>query len=88
MSIYKEDIDEAKERLKAWWDHEIIDRPYIAYYLLSDSKNIVMEYLFEYFGMPRYLAQNWDKFDKFLSIVEEILGNLSFRWSRPNYTFR
>jgi 5-methyltetrahydrofolate--homocysteine methyltransferase len=29
--ILKEDINEAKERMKAWWDHEIIDRPVIAY---------------------------------------------------------
>ncbi len=78
MSIYKEDIDEAKERLKAWWDHEIIDRPCIAYYLLSDLKDLKMEYISEYFGMPWYLAQNWDEFKKFLSIIEEILGSLSF----------
>ena len=90
MSIYKEDIDEAKERLKAWWDYEIVDRPCIAYYLLSDSKNLNMNHLFEYFGMPWYLAQNWDKFEKFLSIIEETLGSLSFRGEAiprlfPNY---
>ena len=28
----KEDIDEAKERMKSWWDHELIDRPVISYY--------------------------------------------------------
>ena len=78
MSVYKEDIDEAKERMKAWWDHEIIDRPCIAYYLLSDSKNLNMNHLFEYFGMPWYLAQNWDKFEKYLSIIEEIFGSISF----------
>ena len=32
MSRFKEDINEAKERLKAWWDHEIIDRPCISYW--------------------------------------------------------
>ena len=25
MSRFKEDISEAKERMKAWWDHEFID---------------------------------------------------------------
>jgi len=25
MSRFKEDIEEAKERMKAWWDHEIIN---------------------------------------------------------------
>ena len=29
----KEDIEEAKERMKAWWDHEIIDRPVISYHI-------------------------------------------------------
>jgi len=28
----KEDLDKAKERMKAWWDHELIDRPVISYY--------------------------------------------------------
>ncbi|NVM35252.1 MAG: hypothetical protein HWN81_06630 [Candidatus Lokiarchaeota archaeon] len=78
MSTYKEDINDAKERLKAWWDHEIIDRPCIAYYLLSDSKNIKMEYIFDYFGMPWYLAQNWDNIEEFFIIFEEILKSISF----------
>ena len=29
---YKEDTDEAKERMSAWWDYEIIDRPVLSYY--------------------------------------------------------
>jgi len=29
---WKEDLPEAKERLKAWWDHELLDRPCIQYY--------------------------------------------------------
>ena len=29
---FKEDIVEAKERMNAWWDHEILDRPVISYY--------------------------------------------------------
>ena len=29
---FKEDITEAKERINAWWDHEIIDRPVLSYY--------------------------------------------------------
>jgi hypothetical protein len=31
--ILKEDIKEAKERMDAWWDHEIVDRPVISYYI-------------------------------------------------------
>jgi hypothetical protein len=29
---FKEDLVEAKERMNAWWDHELIDRPVISYY--------------------------------------------------------
>jgi hypothetical protein len=29
----KEDLEEAKERLNAWWDHEIIGRPILSYYI-------------------------------------------------------
>ena len=36
MMNFKEDINEAKGRLEAWWDHEIIDRPIFSYYA---SKN-------------------------------------------------
>ena len=31
--ILKGDIEQAKERMNAWWDHEIIDRPTISYYV-------------------------------------------------------
>lgn len=78
MSIYKEDLNESKERLKAWWDHEIIDRPCIAYYLFSDLKDLKIEYIYEYFGIPWYLAQNWDNFEDFLFKFEHILRTLSF----------
>ncbi len=30
--LLKEDIEESKERMDAWWDHEVIDRPVISYY--------------------------------------------------------
>ena len=79
MSIYKEDISNAKERLKAWWDREIIDRPCIAYYyFLPGLKNLKIEYLFEYFGEPWYLAQNWDKIEVYLTKFIEVLKNLKF----------
>lgn len=79
MSSYKEDLNEAKERLKAWWDHEIIDRPCIAYYyFLSKKGNLRIEYVTEYFGEPWYLAQNWDKIDDFFDIFKETLNNIWF----------
>ena len=55
MSRFKKDIEEAKERMKAWWDHEIIDRSCISYYYprLGEEFPDVME-----FFDPIYLAQN------------------------------
>ncbi|MFW9928347.1 MAG: hypothetical protein ACFFD1_03060 [Candidatus Thorarchaeota archaeon] len=32
MVIFKDDADEAKSRLEAGWDHEIVDRPVFSYY--------------------------------------------------------
>jgi 5-methyltetrahydrofolate--homocysteine methyltransferase len=29
--ILKENAEEAKERMKAWWDHELVDRPVLSY---------------------------------------------------------
>ncbi|GAG37920.1 unnamed protein product, partial [marine sediment metagenome] len=40
MDTLKEDIDEAKNRLEAWWDHEIIDRPVISYYFPRNGSSI------------------------------------------------
>ena len=79
MSIYKDDLKEAKDRLNAWWDHEIIDRPCIAYYyFLSKKGNLKIEYVTEYFGEPWYLAQNWDKIDDFFEIFKETLNRIWF----------
>jgi 5-methyltetrahydrofolate--homocysteine methyltransferase len=32
VMVFKEDVDMAKQRLDAWWDHEMLDRPAIGYY--------------------------------------------------------
>ena len=67
MSRFKEDIKEAKERMKAWWDHEIVDRPCISYYYprLGEDFPDVME-----FFDPIYLAENWDKVETDLDHFE------------------
>ncbi len=38
---YKEDIDEAKERMSAWWDREIIDRLVLVIIFLKKGENLV-----------------------------------------------
>jgi hypothetical protein len=72
MSRFKEDISEAKERLKAWWDHELIDRPCLSYWVpklrekLPDSDTIL-----EFFD-PFYLAEFWDDIDIAIDNYEAI----------------
>ena len=56
--IVKEDLQEAKERMKAWWDHEPTDRPTISYNIPvgpgSDKA------LFASSALNYQLAKNWD----------------------------
>jgi hypothetical protein len=41
MTIYKQDVEISKQRVDAWWNHEIIDRPVIQIKVppMQDSKN-------------------------------------------------
>lgn len=74
--IIKEDLKEAKERMSAWWDHEIIDRPVIAYHIpegpgsdkaLIGSSPINFE-----------LAKNWDGIETLLDTFEENSSGLIY----------
>ena len=76
MNAFKEDIGEAKERLKAWWDHEIIDRPTIAYYYPNEGASIMS--LLDVFGFGWDLAKNPDGIEKILKNYEERLPDLYF----------
>jgi len=66
--ILKEDLDEAKERMKAWWDHETTDRPTIAYNIPEDqdsAKALVAS------GALNYdLGKNWDGIEPILDTLE------------------
>ncbi|MFW9823674.1 MAG: hypothetical protein ACFFE4_12095 [Candidatus Thorarchaeota archaeon] len=78
MSILSEEVGEAKERLKAWWDHEIIDRPCIAYnYPKVNKKDVGFVNVIEYLD-PWYLAQDWDGFEPCLEKFEEHLKSIKF----------
>ncbi len=56
-------MDEAKERLKAWWDHEIIDRPLIGYwapklgYKIPEGDKII-DYLYQKNGTNKSLTSS------------------------------
>ncbi len=65
MSAYKEDMDDAKERLKAWWDHEIIDRPCVIYYV--PKPDVKFEGIYDFW----YLAKNWDDIESYVEDYEK-----------------
>jgi len=76
LSIFKEDLKEARERLAAWWQHEIVDRPCISYYTLREGEKSSMEELREYFD-PWYLAQHWDEIGSNIDDFERTLGKIN-----------
>ena len=48
LILIKEGLKEAKERMNAWWEHEIIDRPVFAYNYSKTS------------GIPAGLMFGWE----------------------------
>ncbi len=73
---YKEDIAEAKERMSAWWDHEIIDRPVIGYYH-PKQKGKSYAYV-DIFGEDWSLAKNHNEIDDPLTGFEKRAKNTYF----------
>jgi hypothetical protein len=74
--IIKDDLKEAKERMAAWWDHEILDRPVISYNILdgpgADKAAIAASALnFE-------LCKKWDGIEPILDTFENDSDNLIF----------
>jgi len=66
--IVKEDLEEAKERMKSWWDHETTDRPTIAYNIPetpNSGKALIAS------GALNYeLGKNWDGIESVLDTFE------------------
>ncbi len=84
MSIYKEDIEQAKERLSAWWDHELIDRPNLLY--AYPRPDVSFPGLYDLW----YLAKKWDDIEGCLDDFEKksealIFGGEWLPWFWPNY---
>jgi 5-methyltetrahydrofolate--homocysteine methyltransferase len=85
---YKEDIDKAKERMCAWWDHEIIDRPVISYYYPKKRGKIGA--FIDTVGEAWTLAEDYDAIDKALDGFEKraketYFGGESIPFYFPNY---
>ena len=78
----KEDIGDAKERMKAWWDHEKTDRPVFGYtYTLKE-------------GLPGYhpmvdwtLGKNFDAFEQSVDNFERGSSNIYFGGESIPYYF-
>ncbi len=84
----KEDIKEAKERMAAWWNHELIDRPVISYYFPKRSGSIG-GYL-DALGQDWSLAQNFDDLELFVNgfekrAIKTYYGGESIPSLFPNY---
>ncbi len=74
--ILKEDLQEAKERMAAWWDHESMDRPVISYNILegpgSEKAAIAASALnFE-------LCKKWDGIEPILDTFEKYSDGLVY----------
>jgi len=85
---YKEDIAEAKERMNAWWDHEIIDRPVFSYYF-AKKRGKLGAYL-DIVGENWDLAQNYEGIENALDGFEKraevtYYGGESIPRYFPNY---
>ncbi|KKL95987.1 hypothetical protein LCGC14_1848990 [marine sediment metagenome] len=66
--IVKEDLEEAKERMKSWWDHETTDRPTIAYNI-PESQNSAKA-LIASSALNYDLGKNWDGIESILDTFE------------------
>jgi len=76
MEPLKEDVDDAKSRLEAWWDHEIIDRPAISYYYPHEGVSILGLFDIMFFGWG--LARNLDAIEEVITDFELRVQNLTF----------
>lgn len=86
--IFKEDLEEAKERMKAWWDHEIVDRPVISYAIPQSGEN--GKALLALSGFDFYLGKHHDDIDMCLDRIENnsdgiIFGGENIPTFFPNY---
>ena len=86
--VFKEDINEAKERMKAWWDHEIVDRPVFSYFYPTIRGK--MGAFLDVMGEDWTLAQNPDGIEEALDGFEQraeitYFGGESIPSYFPNY---
>ena len=88
MTVLKEDLKEAKERMEAWWDHEIVDRSVISYYVPKKG-SFPIGYL-DALVDDWYLAENPNDIEEALNGFEErakltYFGGEAIPSYMPNY---
>src|SRR5271157_5158782 len=78
--VFKEDMEAAKQRMDAWWDHEILDRPVIGYY--CPRNDIPIRGIWDSW----YLAKSFDAIDGALADFENKIEAINFGGELiPNY---
>ena len=86
--IIKEDLQEAKERMAAWWDHESTDRPVISYNIIEgpgSEKAVIASSALNF-----RLCKNWDGIEPILDTFENnseglVYGGECIPTYFPNY---
>ncbi|TFG16687.1 MAG: hypothetical protein EU533_08830, partial [Promethearchaeota archaeon] len=86
--IIKEDLKEAKERMRAWWDHESTDRPVISYNIPEGTGS--EKALFASSALNFNLGKDWDAIEPILDDIETygdgvVWGGESIPRYFPNY---
>ena len=74
--IIKEDLQEAKERMAAWWDHENTDRPVISYNILEgpgSEKAVIASSALNF-----ELCKKWDAIEPILDTFESHSNGLVY----------
>ncbi len=74
--IIKEDLQESKERMSTWWDHESTDRPVISYNILDGSG--AERAVIAASALNFELAKNYDGINPILDTFENDSDNLIF----------
>ena len=66
--IVKEDLEEAKEKMRAWWDHDNTDRPTIAYNIPEGPDSV--KALLASGALNYDLGKNWNGIEPILDTLE------------------
>lgn len=82
--IYKEDIESAKQRMDAWWNHEVLDRPVLAY--THPKPNVPLKAWPDHWHLAKHHDDIKGYLDQFeAAIVGTEFGGERFPVLNPNF---